>query len=209
MKPLYVALTFDDGYLSNYYVAKILSSMHIKATFFLITHLTKHPHERQALLRSDPDKIRKIFEMGHEIGSHTCTHADLLTISPALLERELKLSKVFLEKLLETEIQAFAYPYGHCDERIIREVRKYYSYARGYIPKSMERERNIIPNDRYYIHGIDKSRVLRILKAKYLSAKLVIVFHNESPVIILLLIGILRSIWPTVRFVALREAVAV
>lgn len=57
-------------------------------------------------------QIKDIFEMGHEIGSHSFSHRLLSRLSKSQQELELKQSKNFLESVLSSEINSFCYPYG-------------------------------------------------------------------------------------------------
>ncbi len=69
-----VALTFDDGpspYTPK--ILRILTRMHVKATFFAIGYA----------VRSYPSLIAEEARDGFEIGDHTETHAYLQEISPA------------------------------------------------------------------------------------------------------------------------------
>jgi peptidoglycan/xylan/chitin deacetylase (PgdA/CDA1 family) len=51
-------------------------------------------------------------QRGHEIGAHTCTHADLPTLEPHAAKAEIHGSKLDLEDMLGTNISSFAYPKG-------------------------------------------------------------------------------------------------
>ena len=65
-----VAITFDDG-PSPKYTERILDILHdydVKASFFLIG--------KNAAMH--PGIVRKIYNEGHEIGSHTFSHVDVL-----------------------------------------------------------------------------------------------------------------------------------
>ncbi len=61
-----VVLTFDDGPLPRYsnQVLEILASQCVKATFFTVGRMA----------RSSPEGVRKLFEAGHSIGTHTQDH---------------------------------------------------------------------------------------------------------------------------------------
>jgi peptidoglycan/xylan/chitin deacetylase (PgdA/CDA1 family) len=78
LKKLYVALTFDDGTLHQYYLAKLLHNLGIKATFFLVTDLKRL--NNKYLVSQDTEKILELSRY-HEIASHTCTHRSLVGLS--------------------------------------------------------------------------------------------------------------------------------
>ena len=58
------------------------------------------------------DEIKYIHSLGHEIGSHGYSHTLLSRLSKNEQENEIKLSKEFLEKIINNEITSFCYPYG-------------------------------------------------------------------------------------------------
>jgi len=103
-----VVLTFDDGYREHLKIAHFLAKHNIRATFFVITGLKEYMG-RELL---NPSEIKEIASMGHEIGSHTVTHIDMVKAPEDIILRELVESKEYLSKLLGTEILSFAYPYG-------------------------------------------------------------------------------------------------
>ena len=63
------------------------------------------------------------------IGSHTVNHHSLPTLSDEELDKELKDSKEYLEKLLNKKVKTICYPSGKYDSRVIEYTSKYYDYA--------------------------------------------------------------------------------
>ena len=59
------------------------------------------------------DDVRWLAAQGFDIGSHTCTHADMGAVSLQDAERELRGSRERLEQELGRPIRLFAFPYGH------------------------------------------------------------------------------------------------
>ncbi len=108
-------VTFDDGCLDNYEVAlPILERFGIKATFFVVTdflgkRIRTVKGERAFM---DVDQVRELFQLGHEIGSHTAHHVKLTQLPPAVAQQEVEGSKKFLEDLLQAPVCSFAYPKG-------------------------------------------------------------------------------------------------
>lgn len=88
--------------------------------------------ERNASTRTAPawdammswDEIRKLAEDGHEVGSHSITHALLPQLADEDLARELEGSKEALEAQLQREVPSFCYPNGDHDARVVAAVRK-------------------------------------------------------------------------------------
>lgn len=57
-------------------------------------------------------EIKKIYNLGFEIGSHTCSHRLLSNLDDTELEIELIDSKSILSDLLSQEVKSFCFPYG-------------------------------------------------------------------------------------------------
>lgn len=76
-----VAISFDDGPDPKYTgeILDILNQHSVKAAFFLIG--------QNASL--NPELTKRIYEEGHELGSHTFTHKDIMSMSKQELEFEL------------------------------------------------------------------------------------------------------------------------
>jgi L-malate glycosyltransferase len=117
-----VAITFDDGYLDNATIAApILRSMGLPATFFVSTDMigSGRPFPHDVLQRRLPqqhmtwDDVRTLDAQGFEIGSHTCTHADMGRVPLDEAEREIRVSRERLESELGHPVGLFAFPYGH------------------------------------------------------------------------------------------------
>ena len=115
-----VTLTFDDGYLSGYDVARpILNQAGIKGSFYLV-------HEY--LDGSDPfymDSTQAILlhRDGHEIGGHSRTHPFLPQLTPTQLRDEVSGSRTDLLALGLTPLDTFVYPYGEYNTAVVQAVK--------------------------------------------------------------------------------------
>ncbi len=205
---LRVAITFDDGYLEHFRLATLLREIGVRATFFVITGLEHW--EDNALLTLRPELIRKMREMGHEIGSHTCTHPNLLLADEETIEHELCRSKSYLESVVGSRVVGFAYPWGLHNDVIKNAVGKHYSYARVdaelYPPVIELRTRSI---DKY---AIEAKRLLRQTAPEILARR--VVRANNDIVIVVHFIGCSELVlWVdylkllNAKFVTLRELV--
>jgi peptidoglycan/xylan/chitin deacetylase (PgdA/CDA1 family) len=113
-----IVLTFDDGYADNYEGAFLpLAENNMKATWFITTDcIGKHchwmgpPSLQTRILTAG--QLLQFENAGMEIGSHTCSHPDLTTLTYDQQLDEMTRSKQILESITHGKISSFAYPYG-------------------------------------------------------------------------------------------------
>ncbi len=114
-------VTFDDGYRDNYEIAlPVLDQCGIKATFFIATGSLGGAFRTFAggVATMTRDQVRELAKLGHEVGAHTVNHPKLTQVSRETASEEIGQSKAFLEQLLGTHIDSFAYPKGDCDQEV-------------------------------------------------------------------------------------------
>jgi peptidoglycan/xylan/chitin deacetylase (PgdA/CDA1 family) len=109
-----VALTFDDG--PYYYTSALLDLLKqhgAKATFFITgNNFNKGPIDDAS---SDwPALITRMHNEGHQIGTHTWTHADLSGLDEAGREYELVTNENALRNILGFTPTYMRPPYGSC-----------------------------------------------------------------------------------------------
>jgi peptidoglycan/xylan/chitin deacetylase (PgdA/CDA1 family) len=171
-----ISLTFDDGYLQHYDIAKKLYHMDIQATFFIITGLKTYAGK--SLLTSRPELIKDILDMGHEIGSHTETHRDLTTLKPREIEEEFANSLNFIRRFTDEPV-GLAYPYGSFNQVVADIARRYFAYARTM--GSYNRWNSI--RDRFCVGGMGARYLPEIILKRLFTEKFklaVLVFHEDA-----------------------------
>lgn len=113
-----VAITFDDCYHDNLPAARTLAEHGLPAAFFVPSRYvgTEHVFPWDAglprLANLSWDDVRTMAALGHEIGSHTVTHADLGAVAPDEARRELIESRHTIEERLGQPVRYLAYPFG-------------------------------------------------------------------------------------------------
>ncbi|WP_242227123.1 polysaccharide deacetylase family protein [Bacillus cereus group sp. BfR-BA-01315] len=124
-KPILV--TFDDGMKNNMNAFHILQKLKDDtfkptATEYMIVD---NIDAEGSLSTAD---IKEMVDSGiFSVQSHTATHADLPKITN--YEGELKGSKEKLEKITGKPVIAIAYPFGHVNDKVVEETKKYYQFA--------------------------------------------------------------------------------
>ena len=115
-----VGITLDDGYQSNVSQAlPILKNHGFSATCYVVSGRLGQHNEWDAALGMakaalmSGEEMRTWVDAGMEVGSHTCSHADLNHLSLEAARHELLQSKSDLENLLQKPVTQFCYPYGH------------------------------------------------------------------------------------------------
>jgi peptidoglycan/xylan/chitin deacetylase (PgdA/CDA1 family) len=113
-----VTTSWDDGTRSDIELAKLLKKYSIKATFYVT---------RDYRYLEDPLAPHQIIELDEdeafEIGAHTLTHPNLLSVSTEAARGEIAGSKRYLENLLGHKVSMFCYPHGKYDERVVQLVK--------------------------------------------------------------------------------------
>lgn len=124
-----VAVTFDDGLKDVYRVAyPELKKRGIPFTLFIVTDFL----DKEGYISTS-----ELVEMSKDplvtVGSHGLTHKILKGMPVQEQIEELKCSKEILEKIIDSEVEIFAYSHGQFDDNTIRLLKKYkfYKYIFG------------------------------------------------------------------------------
>ncbi|MBU3113238.1 polysaccharide deacetylase family protein [Clostridium lacusfryxellense] len=115
-----VVLTFDDGYVDNYTaMLPALRKYNFKATIFVITSAI----DKNANYLTSKQLI-EMEKYGVDIESHTVNHENLKDMPKDKQLETLVNSKKDLEKILNKQVNYFAYPYGGYSKTAIEAVRE-------------------------------------------------------------------------------------
>jgi peptidoglycan/xylan/chitin deacetylase (PgdA/CDA1 family) len=126
-------LTFDDGFRDvREHALPVLERLQWPFTVFLVSSLVgKEDFWTRA---SNPDgatypllNAEEILDMqrrGVSFHSHSCSHASLPDLDEDQLLHELIDSRTALRQLLGRQVDYFAYPFGHLDDRVAAAARR-------------------------------------------------------------------------------------
>ena len=122
-----VILNFDDGRKTQFTQAKpILDKYGFKATFYVVCNYLENKPGYM-----DWNEVKKLYDEGHDIGSHSMSHAHLGNLSKKDVKFQVGQSKKCLEDH-GIDVTSFAYPFneGSDDKKVVKIVSKYYEFAR-------------------------------------------------------------------------------
>ncbi len=112
-----VAITFDDGCATDFFIAApILGEFGFGATFYITTGFVGKSGYMTA------GQLRELNSLGFEIGCHSMTHAYLSDLDEAGLRREILDSKNQLEQWIGKPVEHFSCPGGRYNRRTIAMV---------------------------------------------------------------------------------------
>lgn len=125
-KPILV--TFDDGMKNNMNAFRILQKLQDETFKPTATEYVIAGFIDSGSYRLTTDDIKEMVNSGiFSVQSHTMSHADLPKITN--FEEELQDSRVKIEQVTGKPVIAIAYPFGHFNEQVVEETKKYYKFA--------------------------------------------------------------------------------
>ncbi|KAL3427788.1 chitin deacetylase [Phlyctema vagabunda] len=114
VKPGTMALTFDDGpYIYTSHILDLLDQYNAKATFFI----TGNNNGKGAIDNSSlpwSALIKRMYASGHQLASHTWSHADLCTITSAQRKNEMYKLEMAMRNLVGVIPTYMRPPYSSC-----------------------------------------------------------------------------------------------
>ncbi|MBE6071477.1 MAG: polysaccharide deacetylase family protein [Clostridium butyricum] len=142
-----ILITFDDGYMDNYYYAfPILKELNLNATIFCITNVLDGSYYLSE------DAIKEMSDYGLDIQSHTVSHPNLDKLSYADQLNEMINSKKTLEKLTGKDVYSIAYPFGDFNSDTVKAAKEA-GYTLGFTTNRglSDRDDNPLKLDRIYV----------------------------------------------------------
>ena len=153
-----VVLTFDDGYENNYTdMFPVLKKYNFKATIFVITsNIDKNPNSMTS------KQLLEMEKYGVDIESHTVNHDNLKELSIDKQLQTLVKSKQDLERILNKQVNFFAYPYGGYNKSAIESVKKAgYTMAFTTDGRWSSKNNGMLSLDRVYISSFHDMKVFK------------------------------------------------
>lgn len=121
-----VTVTFDDSWESSYSQgASILEKYDIVTTQYILPGQFDDP---QYLSK---EQVLSLQKAGHDIQSHTVTHANLVQLDRDRLTSELSESKKSISALTKKPVEHFASPLSSYNQATISKTRQYYRTHRN------------------------------------------------------------------------------
>ena len=95
-------------------ILEVLKSNNVKITFFMVGEwVDKYP-----------EAVKKIYEAGHEIGSHSNTHPHVNNLTAEKNLEEIKLSVDKIEKITGYKTNLYRAPYGEYNNTVIKTAQQ-------------------------------------------------------------------------------------
>ena len=106
-----VALTFDAAWGADKteQILEICKRFQVKVTFFLVGFWSE----------KYPELVKKIYDEGHAIGTHSQTHPKMTELSTVKQEKELSDSIKRITEVTHGEVKIFRAPFGAYDNTLI------------------------------------------------------------------------------------------
>jgi peptidoglycan/xylan/chitin deacetylase (PgdA/CDA1 family) len=151
---LHVAITFDDGFLSQFELAvPILIQNHFVATFFIVSDY-KGPRFMQC------EHISRLSELGFEIGSHGVTHKSFTRLTAEELLTEVVESTRELTHITGQPTRFLSLPFSRYNARVVSGLRSTGLKAIF----TTDTRINVLGSDDFVIHRMNLKSSTNILR---------------------------------------------
>lgn len=115
-----LAITFDDGPYTPVTTSLLnrLDKYDARVTFFVLG-------SRLDGNKSYRDTMKKAYQMGNQIASHTYSHSDLTTLSDEALKKEISKANASVKNVIGVEPDAVRPPYGSINAKVQKAMNKH------------------------------------------------------------------------------------
>lgn len=154
-----VAITFDASWGQDRTdkIIEVLDRYNVKATFFLVG----------AWIDSYPDKLKTLYDKGHEIANHTNRHPDMSSITRQKLINEIEITDTKIKSIIGINTELFRCPSGYYNNLVVETVEGTKHYCIQWDVDSLD----------WKAEGADKEYE-RVIKKTVPGS--IILFHNEA-----------------------------
>ena len=178
-RPL-LSITFDDGYSSTFNNGlPLLKQYGYSSTQYIITDLINANSYYMT-----NSQVKKMYQSGQEIASHTTSHPNLTTESSASVINELTQSQKQLEKWIGAPVTDMAYPYGLYNMAVQNLVSDYYASGRG-VEDGLNSKDNFNPYDLKVQNIFSFTTTAQVAdwikQAQETNTWLILVYHSVDP----------------------------
>jgi peptidoglycan/xylan/chitin deacetylase (PgdA/CDA1 family) len=157
-----VLITFDDAFAETLAVAaRVLTEANMRATVFAPAGLLgrevelrspgQDSHSTSRGRIASGNELKAWRDQGFDVGSHSSTHPDLTSETPARILTEAQDSRRNLEEILQTPVVDFCYPYTHHNS-ICRRLVERCGYRSAFAGEPPTRDLYAIPRMMIYPH---------------------------------------------------------
>jgi peptidoglycan/xylan/chitin deacetylase (PgdA/CDA1 family) len=147
-----LGITMDDGYRNNLeHALPALRANGHSATCYAVSSLIGGKNVWDAGIGVAQKDLMSLNDWlawiaaGMDVGSHSCSHADLTTLSPDDARAEIRDSRLELARMLNYDVRHFCYPYGRFTQAHADMVRQ-----AGYLTATTTRRGRVLPGDDFF-----------------------------------------------------------
>ena len=164
-----MALTFDDGPKPEHAlpILEILDQYAVKATFFVVG--------QEAARHSD--LVLRMFESGHDLGSHSYSHRTLTKVPRAVVRDEIRKTNRVIQSIIGKTPHYFRAPGGMIDGKVMQEVNR---SGMRVVSWTINTTDYVLASDDFEVDANPSEvadRMTRIVEKK-ISPGAILLFHN-------------------------------
>ena len=135
-----IALTFDINWAEEEHldeILQILKKYDAKGTFFIMGGWVNYTDDNK-------EKLKNIYNDGHEIGNHSYIHPNFVNISEQRMNDELKKTEDIIYQTIGCNTKLFRFPSGSYNEKALN-----YVMSKGYKCIQWDVDSSVVKINRY------------------------------------------------------------